>query len=185
MTLLLVGTVKLLLSLGADPGLNGKWGKLSGTPREFAEKKNFDDIASILEEYENLSEYSDSDEDDDEAESNFSNMEDLIDKLEFKKKKLLRDLRNLDSELQKLKKRLDLEEENEKVGKGSKTTCPVCMNIPRHKVFSCVECDSILCNSCQTKVESCPSCRISFAEWRPKRNRWAEKLIKLENKDFD
>jgi hypothetical protein len=52
-----VGTVKCLLSLGADPGINGKWGKVKGTAMDFARHKRHDEIVAILEEYENLSEY--------------------------------------------------------------------------------------------------------------------------------
>ena len=51
MLYILVGTVKYLLSLGADPSLHGKWGKIQGTPLEFAKKRNFPEIRDILQEY--------------------------------------------------------------------------------------------------------------------------------------
>ena len=56
--------------------------------------------------------------------------------------------------------------------------CPICLGIPRHKIFSCTKCDTALCNACQSPLDSCPICRMEFtAEDRPRRNRWAEKLV--------
>ena len=57
-------------------------------------------------------------------------------------------------------------------------TCPVCLGTPRNKIFSCTQCDASLCNACQSPLEACPICRMEFtAEIRPRRNRWAEKLV--------
>ena len=51
-----VGTVKLLLSLGADPNLHGKWGKVEGRPIDFAKQKKHSEILQILQEFEDLDE---------------------------------------------------------------------------------------------------------------------------------
>jgi hypothetical protein len=60
--------------------------------------------------------------------------------------------------------------------------CPVCLDVPRFKVFLCVECDHMVCASCLSRIDACPCCRISFEEGvaPPRRNRWAEKLIAIK-----
>lgn len=44
-------TVKLLLELGADVTLDGKWNELVGTPLNFAEQRDYAEMIQILEEY--------------------------------------------------------------------------------------------------------------------------------------
>jgi ankyrin repeat protein len=43
-----VATVKLLLELGADAKLQGTWQELSGTPLDWARKRQFVDVVAVL-----------------------------------------------------------------------------------------------------------------------------------------
>lgn len=60
--------------------------------------------------------------------------------------------------------------------------CVVCLAVPKEKVFSCFQCDKIICSVClsklkETKPTSCPSCRTNFEKNSPKRNRLAESIL--------
>ena len=54
-----MGTVDLLLSLGADPHLYGKWGRVQGTALGFAKQKKFKALVELIERYEALEEEED------------------------------------------------------------------------------------------------------------------------------
>ncbi len=56
---------------------------------------------------------------------------------------------------------------------ASKAECPVCHQVPRTKVFQCVNGHSI-CEQCSTKVKPCPQCRSSR---KRSRNLLAETLL--------
>ncbi len=54
-------------------------------------------------------------------------------------------------------------------------------------IWDCVRCDQLVCDSCRRRVTACPTCRVKFAERRnnhnfaaPRRNRWAEKLARMQ-----
>ncbi len=55
----------------------------------------------------------------------------------------------------------------------SKLECPVCFQIPRAKIFQCVNGHSI-CDRCSTKVTVCPTCRSFGVRIR---NHLAESLL--------
>ena len=57
-------------------------------------------------------------------------------------------------------------------------TCPVCLTIPADQIFTCINCDNLICGTCRVKLTSCPTCRKTFKNNNaPRRNRLAEKLI--------
>ncbi len=56
---------------------------------------------------------------------------------------------------------------------ASKGECPVCLQIPRAKIFQCVNGHSI-CEECSSRVKPCPECRSSR---KRSRNLLAEKLL--------
>ncbi len=69
--------------------------------------------------------------------------------------------------------------------------CTVCLSIPSPGViWDCVRCDHLMCDSCRRRVTACPTCRVRFkgkrrgretvAPAEPRRNRWAEKLARLQ-----
>ena len=45
------------------------------------------------------------------------------------------------------------------------------------QIFTCQQCDNMLCGGCRSKVNVCPTCRKNFTKAPPKRNRLAERLI--------
>ena len=57
--------------------------------------------------------------------------------------------------------------------------CPVCLSVPRRKVLTCWACDAALCNACQSRLKECPCCRADFKGQRPRRNRWAEEIVRV------
>jgi hypothetical protein len=46
-----MAVVKLLLEMGADPELSGRWNDLAGTPLDWAKKKEFADAVAVLQEH--------------------------------------------------------------------------------------------------------------------------------------
>jgi hypothetical protein len=62
--------------------------------------------------------------------------------------------------------------------------CPVCLSLPKHRIFQCFKCDNIICHGCLTQINTCPCCRAGFGDIagrNPRRNKWAEKFITLHN----
>ena len=55
--------------------------------------------------------------------------------------------------------------------------CPVCLAVPDDAIFSCVQCDNLVCGNCRGKISSCPTCRKNFKNHPPRRNRLAERLL--------
>ncbi len=116
-----------------------------------------------------------------------SSLESVIRAAQSKRRDLQAQLEAVNAEIGSLSLQLEqamgtTETKAQKAGSGRgdiTMTCPVCLSLPRHKVFSCVECDNILCNACRSRVNHCPCCRQNFSTKSPKRNRWAEKLAYL------
>lgn len=55
--------------------------------------------------------------------------------------------------------------------------CPVCMEVPTGRVFSCETCEGVVCQACLPRLAACPQCREDFVLNPPRRNRWAERAI--------
>ncbi len=56
-------------------------------------------------------------------------------------------------------------------------SCAVCLSVPRHKAYTCRDCDGLLCAGCRSGLARCPCCRADFDRLPPVRNRWAERLV--------
>lgn len=231
--ILTVSTVKFLLTKGADPGLFGKWGRLQGTPIDFARRKKHRELLEILLRNAdfrstkhtdhgdllsgfplstksdliclsdflvyfflrcvgswmiNFNYYYSSDKSRRKRSDNssVSVLLDKIQELETRRSALKEELSKINLNLGKC--RLDVQrllgEEDAHLGdddvsdtESSLPMCPVCLSIPEHQILSCIECDNILCNSCLSRLDTCPICRKGFATSPPKRNTWAEKFV--------
>lgn len=179
-----VGTVKYLLSLGADASLYGKWGEVNGTALEFARRRKNKEVAEILRK-------SEEEEEIDEmrqlrlAEDVFDDAEVVkrAEEAEAKVRSLSRQLDEAKFELKSLKSKLFPENSNSSNANFSAERkcccCVVCLMIPPKKIYSCGECDQIMCNGCRSRLTSCPCCRIEFDRTSPRRNRWAEKFVEV------
>lgn len=58
--------------------------------------------------------------------------------------------------------------------------CTVCLSCPVGVIWDCIKCDHLVCHVCRQKITSCPTCRVRFVRHQPRRNRWAEKLARLQ-----
>ena len=64
--------------------------------------------------------------------------------------------------------------------KESDLECPVCLEIPTGRIFSCVQ-QHLVCSQCRPLVSQCPQCRKRYPP-TPIRHRYAEKSItELDN----
>ncbi len=159
-----VSTIKCLLLLGADPNLPGKWGKAFGTPRDFARHKKCFEAAAVLET--SLKELV--------QEVDEVTNENQLQIAEAKVRMQMKLLEDAQCELLALKATMGLNE-----GQDENCLCVQCKEIPRKKIFSCIECDRIFCNSCRLKTSTCGNCNADFERSSPKRNIWAEKYLKV------
>ena len=87
--------------------------------------------------------------------------------------KLNRSLDNLTALTDTLKDLTSVRSEDEVV-------CSVCLACPTGTILDCVACNGLLCHSCKSRVVSCPTCRVKFRRKPPRRNRWAEKLARMQ-----
>ncbi len=58
--------------------------------------------------------------------------------------------------------------------------CSVCLTCPGGVIWDCIRCDHLTCDFCRWRLSSCPTCKVTFRKHPPRRNRWAEKLAKLQ-----
>ena len=56
-------------------------------------------------------------------------------------------------------------------------SCPICFEEPG-EIYCCVECDNMVCGDCEKRIKRCPMCRLDFGVKPPKRNRFAERILK-------
>ena len=68
-----------------------------------------------------------------------------------------------------------LEKEEAIQQKESDLECPVCLEIPTGRIFSC-ERQHLICSSCKPRVAQCPVCRKCYPA-TPIRHRYAERSV--------
>ncbi len=56
--------------------------------------------------------------------------------------------------------------------------CACCLRTPRTEVMDCRRCDAVLCPTCLEGRRECPICGQDFTACPPRRNKWAERLIR-------
>jgi hypothetical protein len=88
---------------------------------------------------------------------------------------LYKEIRHMNATSMRLSKLIQ-EKKASKDADDSALLCPVCLVLP-NEVYSCQECDNLVCGDCKPKLKSCPSCRQSFEVRPPARNKLAERLI--------
>jgi hypothetical protein len=55
--------------------------------------------------------------------------------------------------------------------------CVVCYDLPKGDVWSCADCENIICCACRSKLKECPTCRAAFNANTLRRNRTAERIL--------